>query len=90
MVLAPPERVQLWLAYRPIEVIVVDTMALPMGVGVLIGAVGGCASGVYQRPPVRLHFVPCSGVMNAFVLRTSARVLQPSLSASIQCLKLVR
>lgn len=47
------------------------------------GAVDGAASyGEYHWPPVRVQRWLCSGAVTASALSTSARVLQPSLSAS--------
>ncbi|PSM44361.1 hypothetical protein C6Y14_04785 [Streptomyces dioscori] len=48
LVLALPYEAELWLAHRPVRAVVLDAVGPFAAFGVLIGAIGGCASGVYR------------------------------------------
>ncbi|WP_328495039.1 NACHT domain-containing protein [Streptomyces sp. NBC_00414] len=48
LVLALPHEAEVWLVHRPAGVVVLDAVGPFVAFGVLIGAIGGCASGVYR------------------------------------------
>ncbi|WP_320772904.1 NACHT domain-containing protein [Streptomyces sp. CRN 30] len=48
LVVALPPDVKVWLVRRDVGAVVLDAMVPFMAFGVLIGAIGGCASGVYR------------------------------------------
>ncbi|MFE1801989.1 NACHT domain-containing protein [Streptomyces sp. NPDC059517] len=48
LVLALPYEVRVWLVHRPVGAVVLDAVVPFVAFGVLIGAIGGCASGVYR------------------------------------------
>ncbi|GAA3005074.1 hypothetical protein Sfulv_47920 [Streptomyces fulvorobeus] len=48
LVLALPHQVRLWLVHRDVSSVVLDAVGPMVAFGVLVGAIGGCASGVYR------------------------------------------
>ncbi|MDX3387493.1 NACHT domain-containing protein [Streptomyces niveiscabiei] len=48
LVLALPRPVRAWLALRPADDVLIDTLIPFVGFGLLVGTIGGCASGVYR------------------------------------------
>ncbi|MEX3106098.1 MULTISPECIES: NACHT domain-containing protein [unclassified Streptomyces] len=48
LVLALPRPVRAWLASRPTHTVLIDTLIPFVGFGLLVGTIGGCASGVYR------------------------------------------
>ncbi|GGT10211.1 NACHT domain-containing protein [Streptomyces chromofuscus] len=48
LVLALPHQVRLWLVHRDASAVVLDAVGPLVAFGVLVGMIGGCASGVYR------------------------------------------
>ncbi|WP_419666989.1 NACHT domain-containing protein [Streptomyces sp. 2-1] len=48
LVVALPYEAEVWLVHRPVGAVVLDAVVPFVAFGVLIGAIGGCASGVYR------------------------------------------
>lgn len=48
LVVALPYEAEVWLVHRPVGTVVLDAVVPFVAFGVLIGAIGGCASGVYR------------------------------------------
>ncbi|MER5941020.1 NACHT domain-containing protein [Streptomyces sp. NPDC001928] len=48
MVLALPDQARLWLVRRSVASVILDAVGPMMAFGLLVGAIGGCASGVYR------------------------------------------
>ncbi|MFI6434842.1 NACHT domain-containing protein [Streptomyces sp. NPDC050759] len=48
VVLALPEPVKVWLVSRPVGTVILDAVVPFIGFGLLIGTIGGCASGVHR------------------------------------------
>ncbi|MEV4744045.1 NACHT domain-containing protein [Streptomyces sp. NPDC049555] len=90
--LALPRPVHLWLAERPAPVVVRDATLPLLGFGALIGAVGGCASGVYRALSVPSDMVRAAGprsTLRADRAATLARSATAAVLAGGVCLALV-
>ncbi|MFI1483331.1 NACHT domain-containing protein [Streptomyces sp. NPDC020747] len=48
VVVALPYEAEVWLVHRPVRTVILDAVVPFVAFGVLIGAIGGCASGVYR------------------------------------------
>ncbi|MFH8698877.1 hypothetical protein [Streptomyces chartreusis] len=92
LVLALPYRARLWLAYRPVADVIRDTMALPVSVGVLIGVIGGCASGVYRALNIPSDMMRAASPQNTLRTDRSATLVRGAIAAVLTggvCLLLI-
>lgn len=92
LVLKLPRPVQLWLAHREPLVVVRDAVVPLAAFGVLIGAIGGCASGVYRAlntPSDIMHAAGPGSSLRTDRAATLARSAIASVLAGVVCLALV-
>ncbi|GGU06186.1 NACHT domain-containing protein [Streptomyces coeruleorubidus] len=68
LVVALPHDVKVWLVRRPVWVILLDAVWPCLGFGMLVGTIGGCASGVYQALNTPSDTIRAAGPRNT--LRT--------------------
>ncbi|BCL18247.1 NACHT domain-containing protein [Streptomyces tuirus] len=68
LVVALPHDVKVWLVRRPVRVILFDAVWPCLGFGMLVGTIGGCASGVYRALNTPSDTIRAAGPRNT--LRT--------------------
>ncbi|MFF3335375.1 NACHT domain-containing protein [Streptomyces sp. NPDC002888] len=81
VVIMLPRPVQLWLVQRPTSVVIRDAVVPLAAFGVLIGAIGGCASGVHRALSTPSDMMRASGPQSTLRTDRAAALARSALAA---------
>ncbi|MGW0575584.1 hypothetical protein ACWD25_06355 [Streptomyces sp. NPDC002920] len=92
LAVALPHRVEVWLVRRAVETVVLDAVLPLVAFGVLIGAIGGCASGVYEALNTPSDTIRAVGPQSALRTDRAATLARSAIAAVLAggvCLLLI-
>ncbi|MFD5573507.1 NACHT domain-containing protein [Streptomyces cadmiisoli] len=92
LVVALPEPVKVWLVHRPVAAVVRDAVVPLLWFGLLIGAIGGCASGVYRALNTPSDTIRAAGPQSSLRTDRAATLARSAVAALLAggvCLVLI-
>ncbi|WP_129796610.1 NACHT domain-containing protein [Streptomyces sp. F001] len=92
LVVALPDPVKVWLVHRPVGTVVRDAVVPLVWFGVLIGAIGGCASGVYRALNTPSDTIRAAGPQSTLRTDRAATLARSAIAALLAggvCLVLI-
>ncbi|MCD7445327.1 NACHT domain-containing protein [Streptomyces lincolnensis] len=92
LVVVLPKPVKVWLVHRSVEAVVLDSVVPFVGFGLLIGTIGGCASGVYRALNTPSDTIRAAGPQSTLRTDRAATLARSAIAALLAggvCLLLI-